>query len=64
MRRDIMKTSTAFNVIQKEADFLGLPFLETCESIKKYRRMVYSPKVVEAFDIVFVVGQKFFEKAE
>ena len=59
-----MKTTTAFKVIQKEADFLGLPFLETCESIKKYRRMVYSPQVVEAFDIVFAVGQKFFAEAE
>lgn len=59
-----MKTSTAFKVIQKEADFLGKPFLETCMDIKKYRRMVYSPTVVEAFDIVFSVGQKFFEVTE
>jgi hypothetical protein len=59
-----MKTTTAFKVIQKEADFLGLPFLETCEHIKKYRTQIYSPKVVEAFDIVFDVGQKFFAEAE
>jgi len=59
-----MKTATAFNIIQKEADFLGMPFLETCEDIKKYRRMIYSPTVVEAFDIVFAVGQKFFAEVE
>ena len=47
-----MKTATAFNIIQ------------TCEDIKKYRRMIYSPTVVEAFDIVFAVGQKFFAEAE
>jgi len=59
-----MKQATAFKIIQKEADFLGKPFLETCEDIKKYRRMVYSPTVVEAFDIVFAVGQKFFAEVE
>ena len=59
-----MKTATAFNIIQKEADFLGKPFLETFMDIKKYRRMVYSPTVVEAFDIVFSVGQKFFAEVE
>jgi hypothetical protein len=59
-----MKTVTAFNIIQKEADFLGLPFLETCEDIKKYRTRIYSQNVVEAFDIVFSVGQKFFAEVE
>lgn len=59
-----MKQATAFAIIQKEADFLGKPFLETCMDIKKYRRMIYSPQVVEAFDIVFEVGCNFFAEAE
>ena len=59
-----MKTVTAFKIIQDEANFLGLPFLETCEDIKKYRTQIYSPRVVQAFDIVFSIGQKFFEDVE
>lgn len=59
-----MKQSTAFQVIQKEADFLGLPFLETCIDIKKHGTRIYSPKVVEAFNIVFAVGCDFFAEAK
>jgi len=55
-----MKNSTAYNIIQKEADFLGKSFFDTLVDIKKYRRMIYSPKVVEAFDIVFDDGCKLF----
>jgi hypothetical protein len=55
-----MKNTTAYNIIQKEADFLGKSFFDTLVDIKKYRRMIYSPKVVEAFDIVFDDGCKLF----
>jgi hypothetical protein len=59
-----MTTKEAFEIVQKQADLKGQPFLETCISIKKFRRMAYEPKVVEAFDIVFGIGQQFFAEAE
>lgn len=55
-----MKNSTAYNIIQKEADFLGISFFDALVDIKKYRRMIYRPEVVEAFDIVFNDGCKLF----
>jgi hypothetical protein len=55
-----MKITTAFNVIQKEANFLGMPMLETLEDIKKHGRMVYSEKTMEAFNVIFKAGQSMF----
>lgn len=58
----MMKTETAIKIISKEAEFLGMPFLETLIDIKKNGRMMYSEKVVEAFNIVFAQGQQMFAK--
>jgi hypothetical protein len=55
-----MQITTAINVIQKEADFLGMPILETLEDIKKHGRMVYSEKTMEAFNVIFEAGQAMF----
>jgi hypothetical protein len=55
-----MQITTAINVIQKEADFLGMPILETLEDIKKHGRMVYSEKTMEAFNVIFEAGQSMF----
>jgi hypothetical protein len=55
-----MQITTAINVIQKEADFLGMPMLETLEDIKKHGRMVYSEKTMEAFNVIFEAGQSMF----
>lgn len=55
-----MELTTAINQIQKEATFLGLPFLETLEDIKKHGRMVYSQRTMEAYTAFLVEGYKFF----
>jgi hypothetical protein len=55
-----MQITTAINVIQKEADFLGMPMLETLQDIKKHGRMVYSEKTMEAFNVIFEAGQSMF----
>ena len=60
----MMTTKEAFEIVQKQADEKRVGFLDICIDIKKFRRMYYTPRVVEAFDIVFGVGQKFFEEAE
>ena len=55
-----MQITTAINVIQKEADFLGMPMLETLQDIKKHGRMVYSEKTMEAFNVIFEAGKSMF----
>ena len=55
-----MNITTAIQQIQKEADFLGLPFLETLEDIKKEGSMVYSDKTMEAFQVVLTAGRQMF----
>lgn len=52
--------STAINQIQKEATFLGWPFLETLEDINKHGKMIYSEKTVEAFNVILQAGQAMF----
>ena len=59
-----MKMTTALDVIQKEADFLGQPFLETMMDIKKYGTRMYSERVVEAFNIVFASGVQMFAEVK
>ena len=59
-----MKMTTALDVIQKEADFLGQPFLETMMDIKKYGTRMYSERVVQAFNVVFAAGVQMFAEAE
>jgi len=60
----IMQLTTAINQIQKEADFLGLPFLETLEDIKKHGRIQYSQRTMEAYTAFLVEGYKFFGSVE
>ena len=55
-----MNITTAIKQLQKEVDFLGLPFLETLQDIKKYGRMAYSQRTMEAFDVFFNAGQSMF----
>jgi hypothetical protein len=58
--QSIMNITTAIKQLQKEVDFLGLPFLETLQDIKKYGRMAYSQRTMEAFDVFFNAGQSMF----
>ena len=47
-----MKTQTAVKVIQLEARFLGMSFVEVMKDIKEHGRMIYSERVVEAYKVV------------
>ena len=60
----MMKIDTAIRILKKERAFLGTGFLELLQDIKLYGRMVYSEKVMEAFDRFMVDGQKLFAVAE
>ena len=55
-----MKIETAINVLNKEREFLGLGFLELLQDIQKYGKMVYSERVMEAFERFMVDGRKMF----
>jgi hypothetical protein len=55
-----MKMQTAIKQIQKEADFLGMPLLETLQDIQKNGRMVYSERTMEAFVVFMQQGQELF----
>jgi len=63
-RTIMMKIDTAIRILEKERAFLGTGFLELLQDIKLYGRMVYSEKVMEAFDRFMVDGQKLFAVAE
>jgi len=55
-----MQITTAIKQIQKEADFLGMPLLETLQDIQKNGRMVYSERTMEAFVVFMQQGQTLF----
>jgi hypothetical protein len=55
-----MQITTAIKQIQKEADFLGMPLLETLQDIQKHGRMVYSERTMEAFVVFMQQGQALF----
>jgi hypothetical protein len=55
-----MQITTAIKQIQKEADFLGIPLLETLQDIQKNGRMVYSERTMEAFVVFMQQGQALF----
>lgn len=59
-----MKIETAINILNKEREFLGMGFLDLLFDIQKQGRMVYSQKVMEAYDRFMVDGQKMFAVAE
>jgi hypothetical protein len=60
----MMKIDTAIRILEKERAFLGVGFLELLQDVQRYGRMVYSEKVMEAFDRFMVDGQKLFAVAE
>jgi hypothetical protein len=62
-----MKIETAINILNKEREFLGMTFFDLLFDIQKegkFRGMVYSPKVLEAYDRFMVDGQKLMAVAE
>jgi len=59
-----MKIETAIGILNKEREFLGLGFLELLQDIQKYGKMIYSERVMEAFERFMVDGRKMFAVAE
>jgi hypothetical protein len=59
-----MKIETAIKQIQKEADFLGLPFLETMQEIQKLGPMVFCERTIDAYRAVMYQGRMLFEEVE
>ena len=61
----MMKIETAISILNKEREFLGMGFLNLLFDIQKeqstFPGMVYSPKVIEAYNRFMVDGQKIFE---
>jgi hypothetical protein len=63
-----MKIETAISILNKEREFLGMTFFDLLFDIQKeqstFPDMVYSQKVIEAYDRFMVDGQKMFAVAE
>lgn len=61
----MMKIETAISILNKEREFLGMGFLSLLLDIQKeqstFPGMVYSPKVIEAYNRFMVDGQNLFE---
>ena len=59
-----MKIETAISILNKEREFLGMTFLGLLVDIQKeqstFPDMVYSQKVIEAYNRFMVDGQKMF----
>ncbi len=56
----MMKIETAINILEKERQFLGMGFLELLQDIQKDGRMVYSEKVMEAYERFMIDGRRMF----
>ena len=54
-----MKIETAIKVIQKDAEFLGMGFLEMMKFIKE-NPLAQTQKTMEAYRIVMAEGAKMF----
>ena len=54
-----MQTATAIKVIQKEAEFLGMGFLETMQFIQK-NPLAQPQKTMEAYRVIMEQGAKMF----
>jgi hypothetical protein len=54
-----MQIATAIKVIQKDAEFLGLGFLEMMQFIKQ-NPLAQTQKTMEAFNVVMGEGAKLF----
>lgn len=57
-----MKIATAISQIQKEAEFLGLGFLEMMQFIQK-SPLAQPQKTIEAYKVVMSEGAKMFAPA-
>ena len=55
-----MKIETAIGILNKEREFLGMGFLELLQDIQKEGKMIYSERVMEAFERFMVDGRKMF----
>ena len=55
-----MKIETAIGILEKERQFLGLGFLELLQDIQKEGKMVYSERVMEAFERFMIDGRRMF----
>ena len=55
-----MKIETAIDILEKEREFLGMGFLELLLDIQKEGRMIYSKRVMEAFDRFMIDGRRLF----
>ena len=55
-----MKIETAIGILEKERNFLGIGFLDLLQDIQKYGKMIYSERVMEAFERFMVDGRKMF----
>ena len=60
-----MKIETAISILNKEREFLGMTFLGLLVDIQKeqstFPDMVYSQKVIQAYNRFMVDGQKMFD---
>ena len=56
----MMKIETAIGVLEKERQFLGMGMLELLQDIQKHGRMIYSERVMEAFDRFMIDGRRMF----
>ena len=57
-----MQIATAIKVIQKDAEFLGMGFLEMMEFIQS-NPLAQTQKTMEAYRVVMTVGAKMFAPA-
>jgi len=55
-----MKIETAIKVLEQERQFLGMGFLEVLQDIQKHGKMIYSEKVVQAYERFMIDGRKMF----
>ena len=55
-----MQIETAIKQIQNEADFQGMPFLDTLQDIQRHGRMLYGENTMKAFVVFMQLGQKMF----
>lgn len=58
-----MKIATSINVIQKDAEFLGLGFLEMLQFIKA-SPLAQTQRTLEAYQVVLAQGAQLFATAE
>lgn len=56
----MMKIETAIGILEKERQFLGMGFLELLQDIQANGKMIYSEKVMQAFDRFMIDGCRMF----